>query len=114
MTTPTKRRPITPGDVLREDFIEPLNLTQGELADALGVNRTSINELINGRRSVTPEMALRLGHAFSTTAEYWLNLQTAVDLYDAVHSPIARAIQRLEVLVPAKSGRPLALRSGRG
>ena len=101
MTTPNNRRPITPGEVLREDFIEPLNLTQGQLADALDVDRTSINELINGRRCLTPEMAVRLGHALSTTPEYWLKLQTAVDLYDAVHSPIASEVQRLQVLVPA-------------
>jgi addiction module HigA family antidote len=97
---PRNRRPISPGEVLREDFLETLGLTQGALAKALGVDRTSINELVNGRRAVTPEMALRLAHAFSTTPEYWLNLQSAVDLFDALHSPVVDEVKRLEVLVP--------------
>jgi addiction module HigA family antidote len=83
--------------VLREDYIEPLNLTQGVLAEALDVDRTTINEIVNNRRAITPEMALRLGHAFSTTPEYWLNLQLAVDLYDAQHSAIAREVELLRV-----------------
>jgi antitoxin HigA-1 len=96
---PTNRRPITPGAVVREDFLEPLNLTQGKAADALGIDRTSLNELINGRRNVTTEMALRLGHAFGTSAQYWLNLQTAVDLFDAQQSEVAAQIERQPILV---------------
>ena len=92
------RRPITPGEVLREDFIEPLGMTQGAFADALAVDRSTINEIVNGRRSVTPEMALRLAHALRTTPQYWINLQSAVDLYDAEHSPIAREVSFLKVL----------------
>jgi antitoxin HigA-1 len=103
MLVPTDRRPITPGDVLREDFLEPLGLTQAKVAQALGVDRTSLNELINGRRDVTTEMALRLGHAFRTSAQYWLNLQTAVDLFDAQQSEVAAAIQRQRVLVTMKA-----------
>jgi len=85
--------------VLREDFIESLELTQSQLADALGVHRTTVNEIITGRRAVTPDMAVRLGHAFNTSAEYWLNLQKAVDLYDVTHSPLADEVQRLPKLV---------------
>jgi len=65
------------GAVLREDFVEPLNLTQGKAAVALGIDRTSLNELLNGRRNVTNEMALRLGHAFGASPQYRLNLQIA-------------------------------------
>jgi antitoxin HigA-1 len=101
LRVPTNRRPISPGAVLREDYLEPLGLTQGELAKALGVDRTSISELINGRRSVSTEMALRLAHVFRTQAQYWLNLQTAIDLYDAEQSGIASQIEKLEVLAPA-------------
>jgi antitoxin HigA-1 len=97
MTIPRNRRPITPGEVLREDFIEPLKLTQGELAEALDVDRTTINEIVNNRRSITPEMALRLGHAFNTSPEYWLNLQLAVDLYEAQHSKLVAEVERLRV-----------------
>ena len=70
---PTNRRPITPGAVLQK-ICRPLNLTQGKAAEALGIDRTSLNELLNGRRNVTTEMALRLGHAFGTSPQYWLNL----------------------------------------
>ena len=99
MLVPTKRRPITPGDVLREDFLDPLNLTQGKVAEALGVDRTSLNELLNGRRNVTTEMALRLGHAFHTSPQYWINLQIAVDLFDVQQSEVAAQIKRQPVLI---------------
>ena len=99
MTTPRNRRPITPGDVLREDYLETLGITQGSLAKALDVDRTTINEIVNNRRAITPEMALRLGHAFNVSPEYWLNLQLAVDLYDAQQSPLKKLVERLEVLV---------------
>ena len=92
------RRPIAPGEVLREDYIEPLGMTQGAFADALDVDRTTVNEIVNGRRSVTPEMALRLARVLSTTPQYWLNLQRAVDLYDAEHSPVATEVSYLKVL----------------
>lgn len=99
MIKPQKRRPIRPGEVLREDYIEPLGMTQGALADALEVDRSTINEIVNGRRAVTPEMALRLAHALRTTPQYWINLQAAVDLYDAQHSPLAKEVAQLKVLV---------------
>jgi len=99
MLIPKGRRPITPGEILREDFLEPMGLSQGRLADVLDVDRSSVSEIVNGRRSVTPEMALRLGHAFGVAPQYWLNAQLAVDLYDAMHSPIAEEVSHLEVLV---------------
>ena len=101
LLVPTNRRPITPGEVLRVDFLNTLGLTQGQLATALGVDRTSVSELINGHRRLTPEMALRLAHAFSNSPQYWLNLQLAVDLHDVVHSPARDEIEHLRVLVPA-------------
>ncbi|HTA39138.1 MAG TPA: HigA family addiction module antitoxin [Candidatus Acidoferrales bacterium] len=96
---PSNRRPISPGSVLREDFLEPLKMTQGQLAAALGVDRTSVSELLNERRKVTTEMALRLAHTLRTSPEYWINLQIAVDLFDAAHSPLSQEISRLTVLV---------------
>lgn len=98
---PNNRRPITPGAVLREDFLEPLGLTQGRAAEALGIDRTSLNELLNGRRNITTEMALRLAHAFRTSAQYWLNLQIALDLFDAQQSEVAAEIERQPILVAA-------------
>ena len=82
------RRPTHPGEMLREDFLPDYGLSVSSLADALGVSRQSVNELLRGRRAVSPEMALRLGKLFGNSPEFWLNVQRAVDLHDA-----ARAIQ---------------------
>ncbi len=98
MSVEMRRRPVSPGRVLREDYIEPLGLKQEDVARALGVHRTTINEVLNGRRAITPDMALRLSHVFSTTPEYWLRLQQNVDLYDAVHSDTSKEIEKLPVL----------------
>jgi addiction module HigA family antidote len=79
---PLERRPVHPGEILREDFMPDYGLTVSVLADAIGVSRQSVNELVRERRAVSPEMALRLGRLFGNSPEFWLNLQRAVDLYD--------------------------------
>jgi addiction module HigA family antidote len=81
--TPMKRRPTHPGEVLREDFMPDYDLTVSSLATALGVSRQTVNELMRERRALSPEMALRLSALFGNSAEFWLNLQRAVDLWDA-------------------------------
>lgn len=78
-----QRRPVHPGEILREDFMPDYELTVSGLASALGVSRQSVNELVRERRALSPEMAIRLGKLFGISAEFWLNLQRAVDLYDA-------------------------------
>jgi len=78
-----RREPTSPGEILREEFLAPLNLTQQQLADSLGCDVKVVNRIVNGRTSVTAEMALKLGAAFRTTPEFWLNAQKAVDLYKA-------------------------------
>jgi addiction module HigA family antidote len=103
LLVPANRRPITPGEVLREAFLKQLNMTQGRLANALGVDRTSVRELVDGRRKVTTEMSLRLAHPFRTSPQYSINLQIIGDLFDAAHSPLGAEINRLKVLVPTKS-----------
>ncbi len=80
---PTDRPPTHPGEVLLHEFIEPLGLTQAEVARALGVPYQRLNEVVRGVRGVTPATALRLARYFGTTAALWLNLQLAVDLYEA-------------------------------
>ena len=90
-------RPIHPGEMLREDFMPDFELTVSRLAQALGVSRQSVNELIRERRSVSPEMALRLSRLFGNSAEFWLNAQRAVDLWDAEQSA-GPDIQRVEPL----------------
>ena len=78
-----ERRPVHPGEILREEFLPDYGLTVRGLAEAIGVSRQSINELLRERRGLTAEMALLLSERFGTGPEYWLNLQRAVDLYDA-------------------------------
>jgi addiction module HigA family antidote len=78
-----QRKPTSPGEILREEFLVPLGMTQKQLADHLECDVKVVNRLVNGRTSVTAEMALKLGAAFRTTPEFWLNAQKAVDLYRA-------------------------------
>ena len=75
--------PTHPGEVLREDFIPDYDLTTASLADALGVSRQTINEILRERRSVTPIMALRLSRLFGNSPEFWLNAQNARDIWES-------------------------------
>ncbi len=81
-----QRRPTHPGEMLREDFLPDYGLTASGLASAIGVSRQSVNELLRGRRALSPEMALRLGKLFGNSPEFWLNAQRAVDLWDAAQA----------------------------
>jgi len=78
-----KRKPTHPGEILREEFLAPMKMTQKQLADHLGVDIKVINRIVNERSAVTPAMALKLAHAFNTSESFWLNAQNAVDLYEA-------------------------------
>ena len=80
---PTHRPPTHPGEMLLEEFLTPMRLTQRELADAIHVPYQRINELINGRRGMTPSTALRLAKFFGMSADFWMNLQLRWDLYRA-------------------------------
>ena len=79
----TRRRPTTPGEILHEEYLVPLGLTQKALADHVGCDIKVVNRIVNGRTSVTASMALRLAASFGTTPEFWLNAQEAVDLWKA-------------------------------
>jgi len=81
MKIPQNRAPTHPGEILLEEFLKPYGLTQKELAERIGVSYPRVNELVHGKRGVTPDTALRLAHFFGTTPEFWLNLQQAYDLY---------------------------------
>jgi addiction module HigA family antidote len=78
-----RRIPTTPGEILREEFLEPLNMTQKQLATHIGCDVKVVNRIVNGRTSVTAEMALKLGATFGTTPDFWLNAQRAIDLHRA-------------------------------
>jgi len=75
--------PTHPGDVLREDYLKPLGMSQYALAKAIGVPQIRISAIINGKRAVTPDTALRLARFFGTTAEFWIGMQTTYDLETA-------------------------------
>lgn len=97
-TRTMKRRPTHPGEMLREDFLPDFGLTVATLAEAIGVSRQSVNELLRGRRAVSPEMALRLSRLFGSSPEFWLNAQRAVDLWDAAQA-IKKDVARIKPLV---------------
>jgi addiction module HigA family antidote len=86
----TKRKPAGVGEILVEEFMKPMRLTQGELAAAMGVQRKHVNELCNDRRAVTASTALILARVFGNTAEFWLNVQRGSDLWKALNSPRER------------------------
>jgi addiction module HigA family antidote len=99
----TKRKPASVGEILIEEFMKPLGLSQGELAKAMGVPRKHVNELCNDRRAIaiTADTALMLARAFANSAEFWLNVQRRNDLWEAMHSPERR--QRIERARPVRS-----------
>ena len=96
----TKRKPASVGEILVEEFIEPLGLTQGDLAEAMGVPRKHVNELCNNRRAITADTALMLARVFGNSADFWLNVQRRNDLWEAMHSPARR--QRIERARPVR------------
>jgi antitoxin HigA-1 len=98
--TGIKRRPTHPGEMLREDFLPDYELTVSALAEAVGVSRQSINELLRERRAVSPEMALRLARLFGNSPEFWLNAQRAIDLWDAEQA-IEKDVRRIKPLSAA-------------
>lgn len=85
---PTHRLPTHPGEMLLKEFLEPMGITQRELADCIHVPYQQINELVNTRRGMTPSTALRLGKFFNIDPEFWLNLQLRWDLYHAQQTEI--------------------------
>jgi len=95
---PTKRKlaPVHPGEILLEEFMRPLGLSQTRLARALGVSPRRINEIVHGKRSVTADTALRLSRYFGTSADFWLGLQLDYDLdvaKDRLGDKIAQEVQ---------------------
>jgi addiction module HigA family antidote len=90
----TKRKPASVGEILIEEFMEPMGLTQAALAEAMGVPRKHVNELCNQRRAVTARTALILARVFGNSPEFWLNTQRRGDLWEAMNSP--RELERIE------------------
>ena len=97
VTVPTHRPPTHPGEMLLEEFLEPLRITQTDLAERIEVPIQTVNSLVNGRRALTPDTALRLSRVFGTTPGFWVNHQLRWDLYHA----------QVEAKVELKRIRPL-------
>jgi addiction module HigA family antidote len=92
-----KVRPTHPGEMLREDFMPDYGLSVSSMAKVLRVSRQTVNEILRERRAVSPEMALRLSQLFGNTAEFWLNAQRAVDLWEAAKT-VRRKIVKISPL----------------
>ncbi len=90
----TKRKPVGISEILVEEFMEPMGLTQAALADAMGVPRKHVNELCNDRRTVTVPTALILARVFGNSADFWLNIQRRSDLWMAMNNP--KELERIE------------------
>lgn len=93
---PSHRPPTHPGEMLLEEFLKPHGMTQTELAERLRVSYPRVNEIVKGKRGITPDTALRLAKLFGTTAEFWLNGQRNWDLWHAMHSQTAEEIDQIE------------------
>jgi antitoxin HigA-1 len=98
---PTHRSPTHPGEMLLMEFLEPMGLTQKELADSIYVPYQRINEIVNGKRGITPSTALRLAKFFNVSSDFWLNLQTRWDLYYANESE-ASIVDKIQIYQAAK------------
>ncbi|MBF0167591.1 MAG: HigA family addiction module antidote protein [Alphaproteobacteria bacterium] len=96
----TKRKPAGVGEILNEEFLEPLGLTQAELAAAMGVPRKHVNELCNDRRTITADTALILSCVFETSPDFWLNLQRRIDLWEVANSP--KRMERIQRARPVR------------
>ena len=97
----TTRKPVSAGEMLREEFMEPHGLTQARLAEVMGVPRKHINKLCMDRRMITADTALMLGRVFGNSPDFWLNIQRRNDLWDAMHSPVRR--ERIERARPLET-----------
>ena len=101
MRVPAERPPTPPGEMLLEEFLKPLGLTQAEFAERIGVSYVRLNEIVNGRRGITPSTALRLAKALGTSPDFWLNSQLAIDLYRVSHDE--NELQELERIEPIQT-----------
>ena len=90
-----QRAPTTPGEILSEEFLKPMAMSQTELANHLGCDVKVVNRIVNGRSAVTAAMAIRLGAALRMSPQFWLNAQQAVDIYDA-----ARKMKKVPAPIP--------------
>jgi addiction module HigA family antidote len=105
----TRRKPVSVGTLLIEEFLGPLGLTQTQLAERSGLPRKHVNELCRDRRSITADTALILARVFGNTADFWLNTQRRIDLWEALNTPVrAKRIARALPFQTKKRGEKAA------
>lgn len=96
MTNKLPKNPTSPGEMLLEEFLKPLGMSQLAFAKHIGVSFKRINEIVNGRRAITPETAWLFAKALGTSPQFWMNLQTT---YDLVHHKVERRVRKIAVAV---------------
>ncbi len=101
LTIPSRRRPTPPGEILLREFLEPLGLTQTAFAKHIGVTNARLSEIIHGKRPVTMDSALRFERALGFSAESWMRMQMTVDLFDALHGRVGKAVVRIKPIARA-------------
>ena len=99
MKTPTNRPPIHPGEMLLEEFMKPYGMTQTEISQRIGVSRKHISEVVNSRKGISTDVALRLSKLFGTSPELWLNGQIAWDVWHALRGASAIKLETIEPVV---------------
>jgi antitoxin HigA-1 len=104
----TKRRPISVGQLLVEEFLQPLNIEINQLADAMGVHRNTLSRIINDKGPLTAPMAIKLAAALGTTPEVWLSIQHAVELWDVRHQAYEQEAKGVKPINPTLSALPIA------
>jgi addiction module HigA family antidote len=100
---PENRRPTSPGEMLLEEFLKPLGVTQTQFARHIGVTYARLNEVANGRRAMTLDIAMRFEKALGPSAEFWLKLQHTMDIYDARHTKRTKIVERIRPLERLRS-----------
>jgi addiction module HigA family antidote len=101
LAIPTHRRPTVPGSILLREFLEPLGITQSAFAKHIGITNARLSEIIHGKRPVTMDSALRFERALGFCAESWMRMQMTVDMYDALHGPVGKAVQGIKPIAQA-------------
>jgi antitoxin HigA-1 len=98
LSIPSNRRPTHPGEILLRQFLEPLGITQTAFAKHIGITNARLSEIVHGKRPVTMDAALRFERALGFSAESWIRMQMTVDMYDALHGPVAKMFHRIKPL----------------
>lgn len=97
----TKRRPSSVGEILTHEFLEPLQIEIGELADAMSVHRNTLSRIVHDKGALTAPMAIKLAAALGNTPEFWLNIQHAVEIWDVRHSVYAQELENVRRVRPS-------------